>query len=399
MEKLLVMKKNTELFLSEFKTIYKQCISFIIIAGLIFTLSISLFCFSLDIITGYKDFLDENSPDGIYVKIYPDTIDDFFKYDIYGDYSSIVAQNVTFLSSLKFGENIVSSINPPLGQGYLMGNSYIFKDNLPQEYMNAELTSGRWWEVSDNEKIDGKYNIFISQETSDMLSCNTGDIINLCIQENISDSYSFTVVGIYIKEELGDDFVIPVNFIKDVEDKLTWWVSYFLAINKTSDILDLYPKLQRAGLEPSGFPYITLDEVGLVNSTRYILIAISIVTVLIACFILNNIITIIVNSRQDFIARLKLLGAKSLGVSVLYYSFLALSFLISFMFASALSFAFKNYYSKVANSILDFPINMQLHPIVFLVLFLSGILILGVRFLLLKKRISKIQPIDAIRKE
>jgi ABC-type antimicrobial peptide transport system permease subunit len=353
------------------------------------------------VIKGYKAYLDEMFADGLSFELNVKSFDDFLRAGGAADYLKIDVWNFTDDVNFSFNGVIVSDEDSE-EYSIFFGDAYVFRSALPNACRGARLVSGRWWTDGDNLKQNGFYNIFISSQTAEALGINAGERLQMSFPYTNAAVAELTVAGIYEGEDVGD-FVCPAYFIYGIFESVAAtdytdgvYVYYYGEVAEASDIFDAVSALRRGGFKPELF---LLEEIDLVNAARYILITISVISFLITSFILNNIVTITVNARQRFIAQLKLLGAKSSLVAALYYSFLLFSFLASFALGSALSVLLKNYYSGIVNTTLDFTVTLNMYPAVLLALFLTGVVILAVRFVLFGRKINKIQPIDCVRSE
>lgn len=96
-------------------------------------------------------------------------------------------------------------------------------------------------------------------------------------------------------------------------------------------------------------------------------------------------------------ARLKILGASSAMVAIIYYTTLILSFLVAFILAVALSSLFCGYFTTVANSLLSFESAIVLRWEAVVVLFCIGLVFLSIFYLLFYRKMKKISPLSYIR--
>ena len=88
------MKTVFKLFAYEFKNIYKQALIFAFISTFLFALSISVMCFSSDMVQGYKDYLDDYG----YYTLWVREVEDIGRYeevDELCDYLSVRASGIT----------------------------------------------------------------------------------------------------------------------------------------------------------------------------------------------------------------------------------------------------------------------------------------------------------------
>ena len=382
--------RNTRLFLNELKHVYKQSLIFTAIAMFLFMLSISVWCFSSAMIQGYKTFLNDSN-DVIYLSIYGLTdMDEYIQIDACGDYLDANYRGITYYPRLRNGDNLIEGT---------YGIASFLRDELPYYYKKCEF-SGRAWSSSDNILPDGNPPIFLAKSIADELSIQAGEEITFEYSDKTGwTSCAMTVEGIFTEEEgIHDDFVIPLSFILDIRDTLNDDFDVYLELQTPSDILTVYPKLTRMGFRCNSM-YISLEEVNLVNSMRYILIGVSVVVLVLTFVVLNNTLTITVNARKKYMARLKLLGASTDRVAALYYWVLLLSFFLAFAFGMLLSQLLVGYFSSVASQVLDYPIIMKLHWLPCLTLFGVSCLLILLRYLFFRKKVKKITPGAFIKEE
>ena len=379
-----------KIFIYELKNVIKQSLTFTCISVALFTLSIGVLCFSSDMINGYKEFLNKNF-DVISLAMY--NVDGFQSYeevDKLGDALSVEVEGVTYYPNLKYGENVVNCL----------GTSYKFRDELPYYYRFCTF-QGRQWCTDDNTPIEDVYSIFLSQSIANELSISVGDKILFEYTNKIGSlaSSEMSVMGIYNElEDIYDDFVIPSSFIKDKVIELKDSISFYLELNKPADILNVYPELQKLGLECSSI-YVSVEEISLINVMRYILITISCVVLVLTFTVLNNSLTITINKRKKFMAKLKLLGARIDIITATYLISLFLSFLLAFSCGILLSYYFCGYFSFIAKSVLEYPININLNWEACVGLFFGGCLLVLLRYFLFRRKIKKIIPLEFIKEE
>ena len=353
-------------------------------------LSISVWCFSSDMIDGYKNFLNDTR-DVMSFSIHNlEDIDKYTQIDACGDYLKANVGGITYYPQLSYGDNVIERT---------YGIAYLFRDELPHDYQNCKF-KGRPWISSDNILPNSNPPIFLAESIADELSVTVGAEITFEYSLNTGRSACvMTVEGIYSEEDnIYDDFIIPLSFILDKKDKLIDGVSFYLELQTPSDIMDVYPKLAHMGYHCSSM-YVSLDEVNLVNSMRYILIGISVLVLILTIVVLNNTLTLTVNSRKKYMAKLKLLGATTDKVAAVYYIVLIGSFLIAFIFGIILSNFLIGYFSGIANEVLDYPITITLQWLPCLALFgLSGLLIL-LRYFRFRRKVKNITPNAFIKED
>ena len=177
---------------------------------------------------------------------------------------------------------------------------------------------------------------------------------------------------------------------------LTQLTTLVFHLDMASDVLTICPALQKMGITYSSL-YLTVEEVDLMNTTKIILYVLAIIVIIITFFVLNNVLTLILQGRQKYMARLKILGASSAMVAIIYYTTLILSFLVAFILAVALSSLFCGYFTTVANSLLSFESAIVLRWEAVVVLFCIGLVFLSIFYLLFYRKMKKISPLSYIR--
>lgn len=384
----MLIRQVAKLFLTEIKHFYKQSLLFITIAMFLFTLSISVWCFSSDMIDGYKRYLDENI-DVVYLTV--NDVEDLEMYkeiEVIADYLYASVSGVTYYPTIKFGQS---------GSRVCLGSAYLFRDNLPFNYKDC-VFQGRSWRASDN-KIEGDvYTIFLRQSVAEELCVQVGDEITFEYESKLGvKSCNMTVLGIYSNEDNAQDsFVISFNFLLNISNDLLDAVSLHLEIQTPSRTMAIYPKLKSMGLECYSM-YIGLDEISLINSMQYILLGASLAVMVTSLFVLNNSLTITVNSRKKYMAKLKLLGATTDKVAAIYYISMLASFIIAYSLGVLLSFYFCGYFSYIAKYVLEYPVSINLHVEACVGLFGTCLFLLVLRYILFRKKIKKIIPLDFIK--
>lgn len=378
------MKKVLKLFINEFSNIYKYTIVFTLIALFLFTLSISLWCFSIGIVNSYKKFLDDTMPDGIELGLYNYNIDNYERLDALGVSVEANMQGVTYYPTISYVENTSHE---------LYGASLYFREELTNAYKQTDFI-GRAWNKSDNVKHEGMYSIFLSEEVAEEICAGINDIVVL---NCIGGDTEFKVVGIYIKSDtIYDAFVIPFNFIYDMCKNTSGNIDIGLRLYRTSDVLKVCPSLQKMGIKYDSL-YLTTEEVDLMNITKTILYVLAVVVIIINFFVFNNMLTLILQNRQKCMARLKLLGASCNVVAAIYYIILILSFLIAFLLAVVLSHLCCGYFAWMANSLLAFESTITLRWEAVIVLFSISLVLLSLFYLLFYRKMKKISPLSYIR--
>ena len=101
------------------------------------------------------------------------------------------------------------------------------------------------------------------------------------------------------------------------------------------------------------------DELELVNVMRYVLIAVAVAIVAVTFVVLSNSLTITVNSRKKFMARLKLLGATTDKITAAYFILLVASFILSFALSILLSYLLCGYFTAIAVAALEYKVSMR----------------------------------------
>ena len=168
------MKTVFKLFAYEFKNIYKQALIFAFISTFLFALSISVMCFSSDMVQGYKDYLDDYG----YYTLWVREVEDIGRYeevDELCDYLSVRASGITIWHPF-----ITEGSVPEDGDtaDILSGQSYVFRDTLPIDFDYYYFEGGGWTSADNQKRADGLYPIFISKEAAENLQVNVGDTVS-----------------------------------------------------------------------------------------------------------------------------------------------------------------------------------------------------------------------------
>lgn len=378
------MIKVLKLFINELLNISKYAIAFVVVAVFLYTLSISLWCFSIGIVDGYKRFLDDTNPTGIELSLHNYNIDDYKKLNALGGYVEAIMNGVTYYPTISFNGKTSQELS---------GTSLYFRDELLNSYQQTVFI-GRAWNNSDNTNDNGGYSIFLSDEVANEIDVNVNDIVVL---NYVGGQEEFKVVGIYVQtDKIYDSFVIPFNFLYDLNTQVSKDITLVFHLDMASDVLTICPALQKMGITYSSL-YLTVEEVDLMNTTKIILYVLAIIVIIITFFVLNNVLTLILQGRQKYMARLKILGASSAMVAIIYYTTLILSFLVAFILAVALSSLFCGYFTTVANSLLSFESAIVLRWEAVVVLFCIGLVFLSIFYLLFYRKMKKISPLSYIR--
>lgn len=390
------MKTVFKLFAYEFKNIYKQALIFAFISTFLFALSISVMCFSSDMVQGYKDYLDDYGYSTLWVREVED-IGRYEEVDKLCDYLSVRASGITIWHPF-----ITDGSVPEDGDtaDILSGQSYVFRDTLPIDFDYYYFEGGGWTSADNQRRAEGLYPIFISKEVAENLQVNVGDTVSFYYE--LTDGLheeKMRVADIFClkDEEEGyyrDDFAIPFSFILENKDNLTEKCTFFLEMNKASDTFDLYPKVKSLRIGD-----VSDDELELVNVMRYVLIAVAVAIVAVTFVVLSNSLTITVNSRKKFMARLKLLGATTDKITAAYFILLVASFILSFALSILLSYLLCGYFTAIAVAALEYKVSMNLHWGAVGILFAVGGALLAVRYLLFRLKVKKVSPAEFIKEE
>ena len=342
--------------------------------------------------------LDDVNPDGIWFSANALDISAFMKADKYTDGISINAGGITYDFVLKYGDNEFRSLRIIIEGNNAMismysGGAYALDGAMPSYFKSLEIMDGALWDASDNFRQCGLYNIFIDSDVASALGVEVGGVIELFGSDDIFIE-TLKVKGIYKSENIGNRFIVPVGLCFDNIDK-AWISNLNLYLEKTSDAIDIYYKLTKEGIYPENDSFF--ENIRLVKSTEIILIIIAAVIFLSTFAILSNVLSIVVNQRKEFIAKLRLFGAELNVIAPLYYAVFVALFLLSFLLAVALNFLMKEHYEGVAGALFyhDFSIKVSVYNI--LAPFLFGIALLAAKYLLFRRKIAEVKPLDYMR--
>ena len=114
---------------------------------------------------------------------------------------------------------------------------------------------------------------------------------------------------------------------------------------------------------------------------------------------LSNSLTITVNSRKKFMARLKLLGATTDKITAAYFILLVASFILSFALSILLSYLLCGYFTAIAVAALEYKVSMNLHLGAVGILFAVGCALLAVRYALFRLKVKKVSHAEFIKEE
>lgn len=409
------MKSVFKLFACEFKNIYKQALIFALISTFLFALSISVMCFSSDMVQGYKDWVDEVEYYD-YLGVY--NVTDFDKYkelDGLCDYLYSEAYGITerYKDSEKYAgatESIPMLQNGDNTSGYA-GGSYVFREELPPEMADG-LISGSYGGAAANERREnGQYPVYVSDKTAEQLEVSVGDSVILNYELKDGNMYveKFTVAGVYayddaiVKGHFACTFIIPFAFVYEHKDSIAVCEDYsiidscnvYLLLNKSSDAMDLLPKIKRINAGEVWTP----DDIVLVNTMRYILIVLAVAIVVVTFVVLSNSLTITLNSRKKFMAKLKLLGATTDKITAAYFMLLIVSFIVAFALSILLSYLLCGYFTSIATVALEYKVTMKLHFGTVGILFAVGCALLAVRYALFRKKVKRVSPAEFIKED
>ena len=411
------MKTVLKLFAYEFKNIWKQTLIFALISTFLFALSISVMCFSTDIVQGYKDWLDEAEYYDT-VSIYDAT--NLKRYEEMNKLGYTFAQAYGITARYKESEKYhgatesIHMLQKGENTGGNEGAAYIFRDELPKgitDYFTLE--SGEYLGTKLNERDEnGRYSVYIESRNAERMQAAVGDVV-IYNYELIDGMHAeeFTVAGI-LKEKEGNgprcwyDFFLPFAFVYEHDDMVRTNDEFMLLesrnirveLEKASDVMDLLPKVRKLCGDFGGWEGY-YEEVDLVNTMRYILIAVAVAIVIVTFVVLSNSLTITVNSRKKLMAKLKLLGATTDKVAAMYFVLLILSFIAAFALSILLSYLLCGYFTSIATVALEYTVTMKLHWDAVGILFGAGCILLVARYLLFRLKVKKVSPVEFIKEE
>ena len=407
------MKNVLKLFAYEFKNIYKQALIFAFISTFLFALSISVMCFSTDMVQGYRDYLDE---DGWYYSVDIYNVTDFESYkelNKLGDdfYARAYGMTQACAEATDDGYRYSPMLQKgDVASGY-WGVAYLFREELPYEISyDCYISEGEYGGTASNERnADGRYPIYLTIETAKELEAGVGDILTYSyyLTDGLHTDEEMYVAGIFQYKEGVNianylyDFIIPFSLIYENKDMLTSNNSdhivsacnFYLQLRTASDIMEVLPKIRRLDAGKMG----NYDEINLVNTMRYILIAVSVAIIAVTFVVLSNSLTITVNSRKKFMAKLKLLGATTDKITAAYFILLIASFVVAFALSVLLSYLLCGYFTSIAVVAFEYKVTMKLHWGAVGILFGVGCVLLAVRYLLFRLKVKKVSPAEFIK--
>ncbi|MDR3293691.1 MAG: hypothetical protein LBT20_06310 [Clostridiales bacterium] len=381
-----MISKILDLAGAEFKSIVKQSLLFLVICGLVLSAAIGVFSFSVNLVPNYATFLNQGVDNGFDFNVYPDDEKMFFKGSAVAGQSYVTAPFITYSTTLHYRDAIYETYGA--STEILSGRAYIFKETLPRVFQGVRVVKGTLWSTEDNGKPDGYFNIFLRDTVAECLGIRVGDTLTIW-----SGSTQYAVKGIYESREGIPAFVMSYQACVSRAGNDIW---YYLEADNAEKMINVYPKLRSIGFELGGTMFA---EMGLMISARYLLIVLSAMVVFAAFMILNNILSIILYYRHQFIAKLKLLGAETSVVAGLYFSFVTISFVLAYTIAVVLSFVMKLYYENIASALFGFNFVIDIKWYTLVCPFFIGAAILAVRFIRFKKKVSGVRILDFMRDE
>jgi len=415
------MKKSLSLFALEFRLVIKQSLLFLLIATIVFSLALGVYSFSNDLMDNYYNELDRDIYENGAFRFWTDSSEaDIIRevlplaenanvwnvWDMRGILSDVLFSygEKKFYSTNTFSEDINE-------WRFFAGRGITFFDELTasQERDISGFAQGRQWRASDNFANDGIYNIFISAMLAESLNASYNSIVSVtAIDEDFAPVFNVRVAGVFGNNEdmIVELFYFPLNLVLDMHDTKREYgffppiLPIAFQINDARSIHPFYRILQNAyadgRFENVSAPWV-LNSIQMMRTTEAILMALAYLMIVIAFFILSNILSILINSRGEFIAKLKLLGANSTTISLLYYTVFLALFIVSFALSIGLNFVMLNYYASIATNLFDFEFIIHARPLSILWMFLASLGLIALRYIFFRRKISKIEPLTLLR--
>ncbi|MCL2234483.1 MAG: hypothetical protein FWC11_01950 [Firmicutes bacterium] len=409
------MKKAISLFALELRLIIKQSLLFLLIATIVFSLALGVYSFSNDLMDNYYREIDRD-------------IAEFGSYRFFAEmHSADSVRNVIpysngahiwngwemagVLSDISFfyGDNVFNTTNTSSKDTaewrFFSGSGIIFQNDI---YALFPFIDGRGWSESDNYPNNGFYNIFISSMIAGALGASYGSIVSISPMDSPHvPSRDVKIAGVfgYCDDIISTFFYFPLNLVLDMHDVLSGHgeattIPVSFEINSARALHSFYRTLRNAYEEGKvcsfNIPWI-INSIEMMRIAEAVLMALAYLMIVIAFFILSNILSILINSRGEFIAKLKLLGANSTTISILYYIVFLSLFVVSFAIAIGLNFVMLNYYASVATNLFDFEFLISARPLAIFYMFLASLGLIAIRYIFFRRRISKIEPLTLLR--
>ncbi|MCL2176626.1 MAG: hypothetical protein FWB72_01550 [Firmicutes bacterium] len=400
------MFKAFYFFTGEIKQIYRQCILFLVTSALVFSLALGVFSFTYSYRYNYGNMLDEVHPAGREFLISVPSASALRSASGVVDKLSVFGDNITTEMSLSFahttlevGQGVRDIVtNTTIGGGI----AYYFRGTLPYAFSNARFIAGRSWNAGDNVRQGSAYSIFISIEVANYLRTSVG--------KTITHSYNntqFIVRGIYYRGAVSREcllgyipfFVMPAQFVLNAVPASNFDSLNFVAeVANTSRMVDAYFQLARLGITNLD-SYYFFENLRTTRAVEILMLTLSFLVIIVALLILFNSLKIVLNVRAEFIARLKLLGARSYLITLIYYIVFYAIFLLAFGLSILLSTLTLTRYESVAETLFDFPFVITLNFPLILAMFVASSVLIFASYFLFLRRIGKVNPLDLMKED
>ncbi|MCL2556153.1 MAG: hypothetical protein FWE03_03940 [Firmicutes bacterium] len=292
----------------------------------------------------------------------------------------------------------------------IMSGVFQFEDNLPPTMQRAYdkyddfLVAGRFWTSMDNDKTNGRFPIFISDELIEQASkagilLKVGDEFNLFMRKFIDVSEylkifrPFFIAGIFKLQDNAyanriNHSIISIaaelSFREELGDEITTTTFIFDSIEN----LRLFEReANRQGLR---FYSWVLEQISLVAMFSGIFIVVSLVILLLSGLIVFIYASMIINKRISFIGILKAMGMTNFHVTKIFFLILLIAFALAFILANIFSVIISSHFAYLAYTLFDFNIRIGFN-LVSQIIFAGAIVVIAfLASALLYKKIKKI---------
>lgn len=402
---LLLMAVN-ELFANK-----KTLLLFTSIIALVFSIALSLLSVAFSINTNYNKDIDIKYPNGIVVQT-DASIEEINMLIPYSDIIYLVDSKLTNNCYFKsdycaefIGTHSEEIIDGATYYNYYSGEAHLFMERLPNKYLKAIavegfIVDGNLWENSSSNN-----DIFISKYYANKLKVGAGDTIEY-FWDKKAESQMYVVKGVYDPSVLSPNFdyipnfVIPLNSLVNIIENNVGIITptIYCGVDTASEIINGYLYADNANIS-----FITLnnffDVIKEIRLIEYTFLSLSIIVILVALFIFQNLVTMFLGERTKFIGIIKSVGMRQKDISNLYIIVCFILECIALFFGTLLSLLINLYIEQSLTGLFAFPFEVYFRWYVPLLAF-AMILALSILVVLaINKRLKTMQVSDIIRYE
>lgn len=392
------MNKNNTLSLSfhEWKLNYKRTLLFFILSTFVFSLSFCCLSFSFNLKNNIINNFDNQFEKGIEIRIEKIEFPQLLILNNFVDYINVILykyQDVILeYKNYELKTKGIDNVNGKEIYYNYFGTSYILKDSLPNEFKDINLKAGRYWTEDDNYTN----NIFISDFIADKLKVSVNDTIKIK-ENNYNKSIigEFIVKGIYLYNENMPYYVYATDFLFSLPKNTDIFDYYGIEYNSFQGIVNNYYNINKLiNINMLGSLF---DIVGTVRMAETVLITLSVTIMIAAVAVMSNIVNIMIKFRQNFIAKLKMLGAPPKFISNIYFFIFILNVFASIIISFFINILLKNYFEKIGTALFQYNFRIKYYGFEIIIFILTIFIILLFDYFILNKKIKKINTIDYLK--